>query len=75
MELGAHSLSDLQSDPEGGPAPTAGERIAQIIAYGRLADEVGLDIFGVGEHLAPAFAVSSPPWCLPPSRRPPSGLG
>lgn len=60
MELGVHSLSDLQSDAAGGPIPTAGERIAQIIVYGCLAEDAGLDIFGVGEHHAPEFAVSSP---------------
>ncbi|MCW2526626.1 MAG: putative oxidoreductase [Pseudonocardiales bacterium] len=60
MELGIVSLSDRQLDPRTGQLVTDGARIADTLAYARLADTLGLDIFGLGEHHARDFAVSSP---------------
>ena len=60
MQLGVLSLADIQADAHGGSAPTASQRLDDIIAYGILADRLGLDVFGLGEHHTPAFAVSSP---------------
>ncbi|WBM78829.1 LLM class flavin-dependent oxidoreductase [Cryobacterium breve] len=54
MELGAFSLTDLSA---GTLSPG---RVLDIIDYGVFADEAGLDIFGIGEHHTPRFAVSSP---------------
>lgn len=56
MELGAFSLSDI--NPDG--TDTAASRIDDIVEYGVLAEQHGLDVYGVGEHHSPAFAVSSP---------------
>ncbi len=56
MELGFFSLSDINPDS----GDTAQSRIDDIIDYGKLAERHGLDIYGVGEHHGPAFAVSSP---------------
>ena len=54
MELGVYTFAELTSglDPE--------ERLRNLIEEIELADEVGLDVFGVGEHHRPDFAVSSP---------------
>jgi probable LLM family oxidoreductase len=38
----------------------AGERLRNLIEEVELADQVGLDVFGVGEHHRPDFAVSAP---------------
>ena len=56
MELGVFSLSDIYP----GSPDTAASRIDDIISYGVLAEQQGLDVFGIGEHHRRAFAVSSP---------------
>jgi alkanesulfonate monooxygenase SsuD/methylene tetrahydromethanopterin reductase-like flavin-dependent oxidoreductase (luciferase family) len=60
LELGILSLSDLQLDPQTGSPTPASRRIDDIVAYGELADRLGLDVFGLGEHHTHDFAVSSP---------------
>lgn len=60
MEFGILSLSDIQVDPETGQRHTASERIDQAVGYATLADRLGLDLFALGEHHTPDFAVSSP---------------
>ncbi|PKQ36265.1 MAG: LLM class flavin-dependent oxidoreductase [Actinobacteria bacterium HGW-Actinobacteria-11] len=56
MELGVFSLADIA--PHSGD--TATTRTDDIISYGVLAEQRGLDVFGIGEHHTRAFAVSSP---------------
>lgn len=56
MELGVFSLSDIFA----GSSDTAGSRIDDIIGYGILAEQHGLDVFGLGEHHTRGFAISSP---------------
>ncbi len=54
MEIGVTSFADLAegADP--------GRRLRELVAEIELADTVGLDAFGVGEHHRPDFAVSAP---------------
>nr|WP_184016014.1 LLM class flavin-dependent oxidoreductase [Sphingobium boeckii] len=59
MELGIYTFGDIVPDPFTGHAPDQTERMAQLIALGRLADELGLDVFGVGEHHTQDFVVSA----------------
>src|SRR4051794_13000932 len=54
MELGVYTFAEL------GSALDAGKRLRDLVEEMGLADEVGLDVFGVGEHHRPDFAVSSP---------------
>jgi probable LLM family oxidoreductase len=54
MELGVTSFADL---PDGADP---GRRLRELIEEIELADRVGLDVFGVGEHHRPDFAVSAP---------------
>jgi probable LLM family oxidoreductase len=54
MELGVYTFGDL------GPGVTAQRRLAQLIEEIELADRVGLDVFGVGEHHRDDYAVSTP---------------
>jgi alkanesulfonate monooxygenase SsuD/methylene tetrahydromethanopterin reductase-like flavin-dependent oxidoreductase (luciferase family) len=50
MELGLYTFGDITPDPNTGRAVGVPQRYAEIFAAAKLADEVGLDVFGVGEH-------------------------
>jgi probable LLM family oxidoreductase len=54
MELGLYTFADV--GPEIGPA----QRLRNLLEEIELADQVGLDAFGVGEHHRPDYAVSAP---------------
>jgi probable LLM family oxidoreductase len=56
MEIGIYTFADV---PAGKPE-WAGQRLRNLIEEMKLADEVGLDVFAVGEHHRPDYAVSSP---------------
>ncbi|ROO88009.1 alkanesulfonate monooxygenase SsuD/methylene tetrahydromethanopterin reductase-like flavin-dependent oxidoreductase (luciferase family) [Actinocorallia herbida] len=60
MELGVLSLSDLQTDPATGRLHDAGCRTREIVSYAVAADQAGLDVFALGEHHSPDFAVANP---------------
>ena len=74
MEIGLYTFAEL---PVGGgeSAVTPEQRMRNLLEEAELADRVGLDVFGVGEHHRPDFAVSSPAVVLAASRRAPSGSG
>ncbi|MFD0310220.1 LLM class flavin-dependent oxidoreductase [Streptomyces sp. NPDC127119] len=54
VELGVFSLTDVV------PGVSTPQRVHDIVDIGVFADQVGLDLFGVGEHHTPRFAVASP---------------
>src|SRR6478752_2052298 len=60
MELGIYTFAETTPDPRTGRTVTPAERLADLLEEIELADELGLDVFGVGEHHRPEFAVSSP---------------
>src|SRR5689334_14180515 len=60
MQFGVFSVSDLTTDPTNGRTPTESERIKAIVTIARKAEEVGLDVFALGEHHNPPFFSSSP---------------
>jgi putative FMN-dependent luciferase-like monooxygenase len=60
MQFGVFSVSDLTTDPTTGRTPTEGERIKAVIAIAKKVEEVGLDVFALGEHHNPPFFSSSP---------------
>lgn len=60
MEIGIYSLADLRPNPHTGETISAKQRIEEIIEAAKLADESGLDVFGLGEHHRFDYAVSSP---------------
>lgn len=64
FEIGIYTLADLGTDPHTGKTISAPQRIKEIIEAAKLADEAGLDIFGVGEHHRLDYAVSAPPVML-----------
>src|SRR3954463_10652723 len=53
MQLGIYTFGELT-------AGTPGERLRDLVEEIELADQVGLDVFGVGEHHRPDFVVSAP---------------
>src|SRR3954471_8166 len=55
MELGIYTFGERTD-----PAITVEQRMADLLEEIVLADEVGLDVFGVGEHHRPDFTVSAP---------------
>ena len=60
MELGIGMFGDLSFDPATGKPRAAKLKLQEILEQVKLADEVGLDVFGLGEHHRPDYAVSSP---------------
>lgn len=60
MELGISSFADMSPDPVTGQTVTAEQRINQLLEEVKLAEQVGLDVFAVGEHHRPDYAASSP---------------
>jgi probable LLM family oxidoreductase len=57
--FGLDTFGDVARDADGEPLPHP-EAIRQVVAEAVLADEVGLDFFGVGEHHRPDFSISAP---------------
>jgi probable LLM family oxidoreductase len=55
MELGVYTFAELTDE-----TVSAEQRLRNLLEEIALADAVGLDVFGVGEHHRPDFAVSSP---------------
>src|SRR5690606_14930793 len=59
MELGIYSFAEMTPDRTG-RLISPEERLRNLLEEIELADQVGLDVFGVGEHHRPDFAVSAP---------------
>jgi probable LLM family oxidoreductase len=60
MEFGIFSFAERRADPGSPLFVSPAERIARLLEEARLADQVGLDVFGVGEHHRPDFVTSAP---------------
>ncbi|WP_112663638.1 LLM class flavin-dependent oxidoreductase [Microvirga flavescens] len=60
MELGIYTFAETTPDPQTGLTISSGERLRNLIEEIELADQVGLDVFGVGEHHRPDYAASAP---------------
>lgn len=60
MQFGIMSVSDITRDPVTGYTPSEAERIDAIKRIALKAEEVGLDVFAIGEHHNPPFVSSSP---------------
>ncbi|MET0772368.1 MAG: LLM class flavin-dependent oxidoreductase [Candidatus Limnocylindrales bacterium] len=60
MQFGIFSVSDITTDPITGRTPSEHERINAVITIAKHAEEVGLDVFALGEHHNPPFFSSSP---------------
>ncbi len=60
MELGIYTFVENTPDPETGVILSPAERMRNLLEEIELADQVGLDVFGIGEHHRPDYIVSSP---------------
>lgn len=60
MELGLYTFAEVMPDPQTGQTVSPAQRLRDLLEEVELADQVGLDVFGVGEHHRPEFAVSTP---------------
>jgi probable LLM family oxidoreductase len=59
LEFGLDTFGDVTAGPDGLPLSHA-QVIRNVIDEAVLADELGIDAFGVGEHHRPDFAISAP---------------
>ncbi|MFB2584067.1 LLM class flavin-dependent oxidoreductase [Herbiconiux liukaitaii] len=60
MQFGIFSVGDITTDPTNNTTPTENERIKAILTIAQKAEEVGLDVFALGEHHNEPFVPSSP---------------
>ncbi len=60
MDLGIYSFAETSADPRTGEVIGAEARMKNLMEEIELADAVGLDVFGIGEHHRPDFMASAP---------------
>ena len=60
VELGISTFGETTELEGTGQTYSHAERIRQLVAEIELADKVGLDVYGIGEHHRADFAVSAP---------------
>jgi alkanesulfonate monooxygenase SsuD/methylene tetrahydromethanopterin reductase-like flavin-dependent oxidoreductase (luciferase family) len=60
MELGLYTFAETTPDEAGNGVTPAARRMRELVEEAVLAEQVGLDVFGVGEHHRSDFIVSSP---------------
>ncbi len=60
MQFGIFTIADITPDPTTGRVPTEHERLELMVDEAILAEQVGLDVFAIGEHHNPPFVTSSP---------------
>lgn len=59
-EIGIYTFAEMTPDAATGATVGPAERLRDLMEEVELADQVGLDVFAVGEHHRPDFAVSAP---------------
>src|SRR5208337_3878624 len=60
MEFGVYTFVETRRDPLTGEPTGLDKTFADLMEQMELADRVGLDVFGLGEHHRPDYAVSAP---------------
>ena len=60
MQIGIDSFAAILPDPATGALPSATDRMAELLEEVEVADRVGLDVFGIGEHHRAEFLDSAP---------------
>ncbi|HQQ97012.1 MAG TPA: LLM class flavin-dependent oxidoreductase [Cyclobacteriaceae bacterium] len=60
MEIGLYTFADVAPDRKPGNATNTHQRVKDVLEEIQLADQLGLDVFALGEHHRPDYAVSSP---------------
>lgn len=60
MEIGLYTFVETTPDPTTGKTVSPEERVRRLMEEVELADQVGLDVFGIGEHHRPEYVASAP---------------
>src|SRR6201993_1210746 len=60
MQIGIDSFVETSLKPVNGAGPDQAERIRDLLEEVEVADQVGLDVFGIGEHHRQEFVASAP---------------
>ncbi|MBE2221036.1 MAG: LLM class flavin-dependent oxidoreductase [Anaerolineae bacterium] len=60
FEIGLYSFAELTPDPHTGKKISPAQRLQNLLAEIELADQVGLDVFALGEHHRPEYISSAP---------------
>src|SRR6201996_4043412 len=60
MQFGIFSVSDITRDPTTDYTPSEAERIDATVKIAQKTEEVGMDVFAIGEHHNPPFFSSAP---------------
>jgi probable LLM family oxidoreductase len=60
MEIGIYTFADVARDSATGQMISGEQRMRDLLEEIELADQVGLDVFGLGEHHRPDYLISSP---------------
>jgi probable LLM family oxidoreductase len=64
MEFGISTFGEIQPDKVAGKAMNAHKRVQELLQEAKLADEIGLDVFALGEHHRSDYVISSPEMIL-----------
>ncbi|MEP6683558.1 MAG: LLM class flavin-dependent oxidoreductase [Parafilimonas sp.] len=64
MEFGISTFGEIQPDKVAGGAINAHKRVQELLQEAKLADEIGLDVFALGEHHRADYVISSPEMIL-----------
>src|SRR5437868_13667585 len=60
MEIGIYTFADVGTHPVSKQTISPHQRIRNLMEEIELADQLGLDVFAVGEHHRPDYAISAP---------------
>ncbi|WP_380172151.1 LLM class flavin-dependent oxidoreductase [Kineococcus sp. DHX-1] len=60
MEIGISAFAETTPYPGTGTTISHAERLREVVEEIELADQVGLDVYGLGEHHRPDYAASAP---------------
>ena len=60
MDIGIYTFGDVPPVPKGARSSVEAQRLRDLLDEVELADQVGLDVYGVGEHHRPDYAISAP---------------
>jgi len=60
MQIGIDSFVETSLNPGNGGSPDQAQRVRDLLEEIELADQVGLDVFGIGEHHRQEFVASAP---------------
>lgn len=64
MEFGINTFGEIVPDRVAGKAVNAHARVQQLLREAKLADDLGLDVFALGEHHRADYVVSAPEMIL-----------